>query len=165
MCGTRIFHAPQAPFHNFRLACPDELVVKQLRLHPVQLVYTDTHTSSLRVRVPQKSLSRTHQHISVCWGCSKMVIPHDKHIPYRMHLTEFRWQSSDFSFAIHRVQNVFFMWNHDFRASSAERYMLMCVMKLFVVPSASGRTRVYMCIYAKSRKISSRRLKSFQNRF
>ena len=35
---------------------------------------------------------------------------------------------------IHLVSTVFFMWNHDFRASSAERYVLICVIKISMHP-------------------------------
>ena len=52
--------------------------------------------------------SETHTAHSLChWGCSESVIPYEKLIPCWMNLTEFRWKSLNFWFAIHPVWNVF----------------------------------------------------------
>ena len=69
----------------------------------------------------------TRQLKSLCWGCSEIMIPHGKHMPYWMNRKyKIRRFSSKFG-QVHSVSNVFFMGKHDFRAPSAECYVLNCM--------------------------------------
>ena len=48
--------------------------------------------------------------------------------------------------AVRPRTNLFFMWNHNFRASSAERYVLMYAIQVSVAPWPS-RNDVYVFVY------------------
>jgi hypothetical protein len=129
--------------------------------------YTDT---SLLLRVPRISLLHTYQHISLCWGCSETVIPHEKkHSDWMNRKVEIQRLSFKFDQG-HSVQGMCFScgivicehhqqramcsrpWNRDFRS---------ILNKISVALSPSRKDAcVYIWMGAKSRKFRAKNISS-----
>ena len=117
----------------------------------------------LRVMMPRRSSSHVQQHICLCWGYSKIVSPHEKHVHYWM-----IWTTLGENLRIPHMQFIEY-WicfscgvmisEHPIREICTD----VCIIKISMATSIREICIVIWNLEKTSKVFFPQRLKSFQN--